>query len=887
MQSDREDRLTLVDGRTVAVRATREDDAERIAELIGGLSPASRAMRFGGARGGLTPEEARAMATSGPRGFGLIALADGAAEHAVGLARIEREAAATEAELAVAVADAWQGLGLGTGLIERLLERAAAEGLDAVWAAMRPDNRAMRNVFRSLGIAARELPGPEGLVVRLPTGPDDAFEEEQAARFASSAAASLEPLFRPRGIAVVGASRNAAAPGGAALRALLASGFRGPVHAVNRAGGEIAGRRAYTSLAEVPDPVDLVVVAVPAAAVADVARQAGERGARGLVVISSGFAEAGPEGAAREAELLHVVRTGGLRMVGPNCLGIASTDPAAPFDATFGPAPPTPGRIAFASQSGGLGIGALAYCAARGLGLSAFVSLGNKADVSSNDLLSWWERDSRTRVILLYLEGFGNPRRFGRVARRVARTTPILALKAGRGSAGRRAAGSHTAALAAGEAPTDALFDLAGVVRVDTIEELLETGEVLASQPVPEGDRIGIVSNAGGPGILAADACEEYGLRVPSLPPDLRGELAARVPGLAGASNPVDLGAGAGPETVLAAGRTLAGSGAIDALLVIYTPTRGADAAGLAAAVQTLADGRLPVLGCMLGGEPVTAPTGAPWPVPWIGFPESAARALAGAARAGAARSRSADPAQPPTGVDRAAARRALESAEPGQWLSPAAVQRLLGAYGLATPRGEVVTDPEAAAAAQVALGAPVAVKLVSATVTHKADVGGVVLGCESPEAAAAAYRRIAASLDAAGLGGAMSGALVQEMVPDGVDLIAGAVADPVFGPVVLAGVGGGQAELWRDRAVALAPVGERAAADLWDRLRGAPLLDGWRGGPAADRRALADAVVRIGWLAAQQPLLGEVDCNPVRAALGGAAIVLDARARRAERSPG
>ena len=500
------------------------------------------------------------------------------------------------------------------------------------------------------------------------------------------------------------------------------------------------------------------------------------------------------------------------------------------FDATFAPIRPTPGRMAFASQSGGLGIAALSYCAARGLGLSAFVSLGNKADVSSNDLLAWWDRDARTRVVLLYLEDFGNPRRFGHVARRVARGTPIVALKAGRGAAGQRAAGSHTAALAAGEAPTDALFDLAGVVRAQTLEELLETGELLAGQPLPEGDRVGIVSNAGGPAILAADACEAMGLSVPPLSPGLQATLAGTSPAVAGTSNPVDLGAGAGGDSFAAAGRAMIDSGEIDALMVLSTPVQGGDLASVVGAVERLADGRLTVVGCLLGRQRPGDAADGPWPVPWLAMPEGATRALANAWWAQQARRRPLDPAVRPPEIDAGAARRLLAAAEPGAWLSPEELATLLGAYGIASARQISAGDPDAAAAAQAEIGVPVAVKLLSRTVTHKADVGGVVLDCRSPETAAAAVRRIAASLERLGRADEMDGVLVQEMAPDGPDLIVGGLQDPVFGPVVLAGIGGGEAELWGDRKLALAPVGPTGADELWRGLRGAALLDGWRG---------------------------------------------------------
>ena len=710
---------------------------------------------------------------------------------------------------------------------------------------------------------------------------DAARDDVLGARDAAAAAASLRPLMRPEGIAVVGASRDAGAPGGAVLRALLEGGRATPVYAVNRAADVVAGRRAYRSLALLPGPVDLVVAAVPAEGVPAVAREAAACGARALVVLSAGFAEQDAHGAELQAELVHVCRTAGVRLVGPNCLGVSVSAGPAPFDATFGPLPARRGRIALASQSGGLGVAALAHCAARGIGTSAFVSLGNGADVAPEDLLAWWDADPDTRAALLYLEGAGDPRRFARIARRVSRGTPVVALKGGRGGAGRRAAGSHTAALAGGEPMTEALFDLAGVVRADTLEELLETGEVLASQPLPAGPRLGIVSNAGGPAILAADAAEALGLEVPLFGDVLRALLTSMRTAPAAAGNPVDLGAGAGADALERAGRTILASGEVDALLVLVTPVRSSDHEAMIRAAEALRNDRIPVVGCVVGPRP-EPPAGEP-PIPWLTMPEGAARSLAGAWRAAQASNRPDDPPVAPAGADAAAARAALAEAAPGAWLGPEAVERVLAAYGIPVLRAVHAADAAGVAAAQAAMGGPVAVKLVSGTLTHKSDVGGVVLGLRTPDEAAAAAERIADALRRRGLGAQMEGLLVQEMAPAGTDLIVGGLQDPLFGPCVLAGIGGADAEVWRDRRVALAPVGPASAHEIWHHLRGAALLDGWRGMPPVPRDALAELTARVGWLMSDLPGVAEMDLNPVRAAADGRLVVVDARIRRAE----
>ena len=875
------ERVLLRDGRSVAVRPCREDDADGIGAMIAGMSPAARAMRFGAARGGLTGREARDMAAApGPLGAGVVAVAGGEGERIVAVARYYRAAGAADAELAAAVADRWQGLGLGTALVERLCDHAAANGVDTLWAWMRTDNRRMRSVLEGLGGPVTLERTRDGVLARVPLHFDAARDDAGGARDAGGAAASLRPLMRPHGIAVVGASRDPSAPGGAVLRALVESGTA-PVYAVNRAADLVAGRRAYRSLGLLPGPVDLVVAAVPAEGVPAVAREAAACGARALVVLSAGFAEQDAHGAALQAELVHVCRTAGLRLVGPNCLGVSVSAGPAPFDATFGPLPARAGRIALASQSGGLGVAALAHCAARGIGTSSFVSLGNGGDVGPEDLLAWWDADPDTRAVLLYLEGVGDPRRFARIARRVSRRTPVVVLKGGRGGAGRRAAGSHTAALAAGEPMTDALFDLAGVVRADTLEELLETGEVLASQPLPPGPRIGIVSNAGGPAILAADAAEAAGLEVPPFGDALRTLLASMRTPPAADGNPVDLGAGTGAEAVERAGRAIVASGEVDALMVLVTPLRGADTPAIIRAAEALANDRIPVVGCVVGPAP-EPPADEP-PIPWLAMPEGAARALAGVRRAAQAAARPGDPAVRPAGIDPAAARAALAEAEPGAWLPPGAVERVLGAYGIPVPRAILAVSAADAAAAQAAIGGPVAVKLVSGALTHKSDVGGVVLGLRTPDEAAAAVRGIAGELRARGLEDRMEGVLVQEMAPAGTDLIVGGLRDAVFGPCVLAGIGGTDAEVWRDRRVALAPVGPASARELWDRLRGVALLDGWRVLPAVPRDALADLTARVGWLMSDIPGVAELDLNPVRTDAAGRPVALDARIRRAQ----
>jgi acetate---CoA ligase (ADP-forming) len=876
--------LLLRDGRSVEVRHASAGDVDRVTAFFAGLTSCDLIARFGHAREGPDrADTAQVLAAPERGGIVLVAVAGGEAERVVALAQYEREPGASEGELALIVATQWQAAGIGTALIERLLTLAAAAGMDALWASVRSDNARMLEAFRTLG-APRERKGLGATtLVRISTGPDDRLDDASAHRFEEATSHTLLPLMRPRVIVVVGASRDPSSPGGAVFRSIVENGFAGHVYPVNHAAAEVEGCRAYASLALVPETPDLVVVAVPADGVLAVAREAAVTGARALVVLSAGFADDGPIGAALEAELQHITRLTGMRMLGPNCLGIAVTVGKRAYNATFGPSMPRPGVIALAAQSGGIAIGALAFCAARGLGLSSFVSLGNRADVSSNDLLAWWHQDAATRVVLLYLEGLGNARRLAHLGRIVTAHKPVVALAAGKGSAGRRAVTSHTAALAAGVEASSAVLELAGIVEVATAEELFEAGALMADQPLPAGPRVAILSNAGGPAILAADACEAAGLKVAAFPDELQAFLCTAGPMVAATANPVDLGAGADGETFARAGSAILSAGVVDAVVAIHTPTRGADLDGVAAAIQGLSGRGVTIAACRFGDRPFSGEVESP--VVWFDFPESAVRALGNGWRATCFARRPVDPAVPLLDTDRAAARVAIEESRPGEWLGHSQVERLLTAYGIPSIGGVVVTSPERAAEAQRSVGAPVVVKLISDTITHKSDVGGVILGIDTAERAAEAYREIASRVAAIGRADEMQGALIQRLAPEGVELIVGATVDPVVGPLVLGGIGGTQAEVLADRRVALAPVGPEAARDLWDHLHGGALLDGYRGAPPFDRDALADLVVRVGRLIAEQTLVSDLDLNPVRALPGGGLVVLDARCRRADQA--
>jgi len=694
----------------------------------------------------------------------------------------------------------------------------------------------------------------------------------------------MRAFLAPRSVAVVGASRRRGTVAGELFHNLLTVGFNGPVYPVNPNTPVVQSVLAYPSLGEVPGPVDLAVLVVPAPAVIGAAREAAAKGVRALVVISAGFAETGPEGAERQARLLRVCRDAGMRLIGPNCLGVLNTDPDVRLDATFGPAVPLPGGVGFMSQSGALGLAIVDYANALGLGLSSFVSVGNKADISGNDLLNYWEQDDRTGLVLLYLESFGNPRKFARIARRVARSKPVLAVKSGRSAAGARASSSHTGALlAASDVTVDALFRQAGVIRTDTLAELFDVAALLANQPAPKGRRVGIVTNAGGPGIMCADACEAGGLEVVELSPELRAKLAEGLPAAAAVTNPVDMLASAPAEHYRRTVELVVASGEVDAAIVIFIPPLLTEPAEVAGAVRAgAAAGSVPVLSVIMSaGELPREPDEAGVRLPTYRFPEDAAHALARAAEYGSWRERPEGhvPDLPGMRHDEAVALLAASLAEGPQprWLAPDEVAALLDCYGLPLAEWRLAGTAEEAGAAAEELGGPIALKAVAPLLLHKTEARGVRLGLAGAEHVRAAAEEMAAAVAAAGH--TLERFLVQRMVGGGVELLVGVVNDASFGPVVACGAGGTAVELLKDVAVRITPLTDRDAADMVRSLATFPLLDGYRGAPKADVAALEDLLLRVSALVEAHPQVAELDCNPVKVLPHGA-VVVDARVR-------
>ena len=745
----------LRDGSSIHLRAIRPDDKAHLIDHFARLSAQSVYFRFFRAKKRLTDAElVQFTEVDCVRNVALVAtLGHGDEERFIGVGRyavVDADGAGAAprcAEVAFAVADEYQGRGVGTLLLDHLVPIARANGIEEFEADVLGENNRMLEVFGKSGCRVTRALEDGVFHVTFPTAETEEYLEASLARERHAAAESVRAVLEPRSVAIVGASARAGTIGATLVANVQRHGFTGPIYPVNPRLQTIDGLRCYPTIGAIGAPVDLAIIAVPAAQVEPVLDECAHAGVRSVVVISAGFAEMSSAGRVVQERLRDLARSSGMRLVGPNCMGVLNTDPAVSLNGTFVGAWPPAGNIGMLSQSGALGLAILDYVGAYNIGISSFVSVGNKADVSSNDLLCYWAEDPRTRVIVLYLESFGNPRKFGRVAPEVARDKPIVAVKSGRSTAGTRAASSHSAALANLDVAVDALFEQAGVIRTNTLGELFDVAALLSTQPLPAGRRVGVVTNAGGPGILLADACEANGLTLPEVSEATRGELRTFLPPHAGLGNPVDMIASATPEHYR---RTIAAVGNdpnIDALVVIYIPPLVTEPEDVARAIaEAVGDvpAHIPVLVVFISskGAPAVLGTGPRGQLPTYQFPEGAAIALAAAVRYGKWRAR--PPGTVATlsrfarGTIRAVIDRVLRAADGPTWLRPADLVTVLRAAGIEFAPVEVTTPEDAVETAE-RLGYPLVAKAVSANVLHKSDVGAVIMGLRSAADVAAA----------------------------------------------------------------------------------------------------------------------------------------------------
>ncbi|MCM4084853.1 bifunctional acetate--CoA ligase family protein/GNAT family N-acetyltransferase [Paractinoplanes hotanensis] len=864
------------DGGIVAVRPVRPDDRPGLTALYQSGSPESLRLRFFAVPSGpsIDSEVDRLCRPQSARHLAVLAL-DGDA--VIGVAACDRtDDISHQAEFAVFVADAHHGRGVGTLLLEHLAVLAHRQGIQELVGEVLPANMAMLRVAHDLNARAWSRFG-DG-VIDVGVGTDDENETVDA-RDRVAERASLHALLSPSSVAVVGAGHRAGGVGHETARALSEYGFGGRLHVVNRSGRDVAGIAACRSVKELPAPVDLLVVAVPADQVPGVLAEGAAVGVRAAVILSAGFGETGPDGRRQQHELVELARRHSIRLVGPNCLGVVNTDPRVRLNASFAPTVPPAGGLAVAAQSGAVGIALLEHATRDGYGISSFVSLGNKADVSGNDLIAYWYDDPATRVVALYLESFGNPRKFARTVRALGRRKPVLALKSGRSDSGRRAGASHTAAAAAPAATVDALFAQAGVVRPGGLGELLDAARMLTGQPLPAGNRLAIVGNAGGLNVLAADAAEAAGLTVPSLSRAVRDQLATAVGGTASSDNPIDLGAGASASAFAEAVAAVADSGETDMLLLILIATRANDAAGILTALGSVADRspELTIAAVMIGAPAPVVRLGTRG-APVYDLPERAVQALAHSARYAQWRRQPLGGRPDLTGIRSERARAIVDDAlaTGGGWQGYERTTRILAAYGISVEPALLSRSAGQAVAAAERVGYPVVLKSADPDLVHKTDSGGVRLGLTGQQQVRDAFGAVAAA------GGRPdAGVLVQHQRTEAVELVAGVAHDPLFGSVVLLGLGGVQTDLLGDRALRLVPMTDLDAGRMWRSLRAAPLLTGYRGAAAVDTTALEDLLLRIGRLAEDFPEIAELDLNPVLAGPDGV-VAVDAKMRLA-----
>ncbi|MGC4860206.1 GNAT family N-acetyltransferase [Micromonospora sp. DT41] len=821
--------VLLSDGSTVQLRPISPDDAPAIVAMHSRFSERTRYLRYFSPYPRIPERDLIRFVTVDHRDREAFVVLAG--EQIVAVGRYERLGPqAPEAEVAFVVEDAYQGRGIGSVLMEHLADAARRNGIMSFVAEVLPTNGTMLRVFSDFGYQVQREYADGVVHLSFPIAPTEATLEVQFGREHRTEARSIARLLAPRGVAFYGASATGQGVGAAVLGHLRDGGFTGAVVPVHPSASTVAGLPAYPSAVDAGVPVDLAVVAVPPAAVTAVVADAAAAGVHGLVVISAGFAEAGAQGAATQRALVRAAHAAGMRVVGPNCLGVANTDPTVRLNATLAPALPPAGRVGIFSQSGAFGVALLAEADRRGLGLSSFVSAGNRADVSGNDLLQYWQDDPGTDVIMLYLETFGNPRKFARLARRIGRSKPVVALASPARPPGvGDSAGPDEVAVAA-------LFAQSGVIRVDTVPELLDVGVLLANQPLPAGGRVGVVGNSSALTGLAATACVGQGLTV--------------VDGY-----PRDVGPSAGAAEFAAALAETASDDRVDALVVVFAPPlpgqlTDVDADVIAALPAALALGK-PTVATFLVGRP---PAG----MPAYGGVEEAVRALARVHRYAEWLRRPPGVAPELPGVDSAAAQAALRD--------PPDPNALLAAYGIEPVASVSVDSLDAAVDAAAGLGFPVALKAAAPGLRHRVDLGAVRLDLPDEATVRRAYAELAARFGAE--------VLVQPMVPPGVACVVEVMEDPAFGPVVGFGLGGVATELLGDRAWRAVPLTDRDAAELVDEPRAAPLLRGHRGAAPVDRAALADLLLRVGQLADEQPRVRSLTLNPVLARPDGITVL-------------
>ena len=860
----------LTDGTTIQIRPARPDDFDAVRGMHAKMSPQNIYLRFFGMSRTAAEQEARRICREpAPGRAALLAVLEG---RVVGCGSYEMtDDGARSAEVALSVADDLHNRGIGTLLLEHLISLARTRGVRTFVAETLYENALMLQVFANAGLRARRTlhDGVYDLRFPLPTDEGDAdlstYRDAVAERERSADVASLRHVLAPASVAVIGVSRHLGSVGRAISQNIVDGGFSGPVYAVNPHAAEVSGMPCVPSAAALPEPVDLAVIAAPPAAVVGIAEDCGRRGVKALVVTTSGL-----DRAAR-AQLLGVCRRNGMRLVGPTCFGVANT--AISLNATFAARHPRPGMAGLALQSGGVGVVLLEHLSRLGIGISSFVSLGDKDDVSGNDMLMWWESDSATKLAVLYLDSFGNPRKFARTARTVGRTMPILTVNVGRSAADLRLAAVRAAARATPQLTRQALFEQAGVIATANLGELLETAALLAAQPVPAGPRVGVISNTRGGGTLAADACGDAGLQVACLAEGTQRALRELLPSIAAVAGPVDTTAVVAPGTFRRCLELVGGDPGVDAVLALTATTATSDL------VPEVRAARLPVPIAAAVMDQVEVVRLLPGPdggfpaVPAYAYPESAARALGHAARYGMWRATPPGSIPDLQGLYQDRARELvvtfLAGTPEGGWLPREQTAELLGCYGLTLVESVAVTSEDGAIAAAARFGGPVALKAdVPGLAVRRSGAGAILLDLHGADEVRRGYRSLRETF-----GNGLASVIVQPMITGGVPVKISVLEEQVFGPLVLFGLADAP-DVLPDPAARLAPLTESDADVLIRSIPATPLLLGHPGAPGADLTSLKEMLLRVSTMADDLPQIAELDLSPVVARPDGALAV-------------
>jgi acetyl coenzyme A synthetase (ADP forming)-like protein len=872
-----EKKVILKDGSSIFLRPIRASDARSWLGFIGRLSPYDKYLHFQHTAKGMNLDDAVRFCT--------VDYKDTFAFVAEVLREPDIDIVATgkycrlpdlhSAEVLFVVEHGYQGRGLGTAILEQLANVARENGIDTFEADTISGDERAASIFKSYGFnITGEIQAGVNHVV-FPITRTEKIAEKEAERERTSTLASLRSLLKPQAIALVGASRHPGTIGYIMLQCLVQNNFVGKIYPVNPNVESLMSLKTYRSVLDVPGDVDMAVIAVPARLVVKVADECGHKGVHTIVVISDGFREVGSEGASQEKELRNVALGHGMRIVGPNCMGVINTDPNIRMNATFSPVYPPAGNVAFLSQSGAMGLVVLEYASNLDIGISTFVSVGNRADISSNDLLEYWELDTATDVIMLYLESFGNPRKFSHIARRVSRRKPIVVVKGGSTQAGSRAAASHTGAMATSDVVSDVLFRDAGIIRVNLMEEMFDVAALLSNQPLPRGRKLMIVTNGGGPGIIAADAAARNGLSLPQPSPDLVSKLKSVLKRDVAIHNPLDTTAGANAAEFRGILQHLVNDKGNDAVLVIFIPPVIGNTEDFETAMSDVShnfykQGK-PLLACFLGQRGFKARLGSSGKfVPSYPFPEEAISALAKAIEYSEMHQKPAGMVPEFNGIKRDVAREIIGKAltrttQRPLWLESQEISSLLTCYGIHFIKTVVARSPDEAAASAAKIGFPVVVKLNSSTIIHKSDVRGVVLNLSSGDEVTQAFNRISSELEKVNRQNEMQGVIVQKMVKEGLEAIVGVTHDPAFGPLIMFGSGGVYAELIKDVVLRLHPLTDEDAKEMISSIKMAKLFEGFRGSAPADTIAIKDLLLRLSAMVEDIPQIAELDFNPVK----------------------